>query len=155
MASFSLNVNGKTHQVDVDPDTPLMWVLRDNLGLVGTKYGCGIAQCGTCTVHLNDAPVRSCTLPVSSVGSGEVVTIEGLSENGDHPVQMAWKEADAPQCGYCQPGQIMQAVALLRNTPKPTDEDINNTMSSVLCRCGTYARIRKAIHLAAEKGGNI
>jgi isoquinoline 1-oxidoreductase subunit alpha len=155
MASFKLNVNGRDYEVEVAADTPLLWVLRDNLGLVGTKYACGIGQCGSCVVHLNDAPMRSCMAPVSSVGSNKVITIEGLSENGDHPVQQAWKELDVSQCGYCQPGQIMTAVSLLRSTPKPTDEDIDNTMSSVLCRCGTYKRIRKAIHSAAQKGGKI
>ena len=151
MASFKLNVNGQSYQAEVDADTPLMWVLRDTLGLVGTKYGCGIAQCGSCTVHLNGAAVRSCTLPVSAVGNGKVVTIEGLSEKGDHPVQQAWKEVDVAQCGYCQPGQIMMAAALLESNPNPSDEDINNFMSGVLCRCGTYPRIRQAIRQAAEK----
>ena len=151
MASFKLNVNGQSYQAEVDPDTPLMWVLRDTLGLVGTKYGCGIAQCGSCTVHLNGAAVRSCTLPVSAVGNGKVVTIEGLSEKGDHPVQQAWKEVDVAQCGFCQPGQIMTAAALLESNPNPSDEDINNFMSGVLCRCGTYPRIRRAIRQAAEK----
>ncbi len=155
MATFTLTVNGKSRQVDVEPDTPLLWVLRDTLGLVGTKYACGIAQCGTCTIHLNGSPIRSCTLPVSAVGSSEVVTIEGLSENGDHPVQEAWKEEDVAQCGYCQAGQIMTAVSLLRNNANPSDEEIINTMSGVLCRCGTYLRIKKAIQTAAKKGGKI
>jgi isoquinoline 1-oxidoreductase alpha subunit len=155
MASISLKVNGKTRQVDVDPDTPLLWVLRDHLGLTGTKYACGISVCGVCTVHFNGAPIRACMMPVSAVGGGDIVTIEGLSEIGDHPVQLAWKEVDVPQCGFCQPGQIMMATALLRATPDPSDEDIDNTMSAVLCRCGTYVRIRKAIHLAAKKGGRI
>jgi len=151
MASITLNVNGQQHQIEVEPDTPLLWVLRDELGLVGTKYACGIAQCGSCTVHLNGAAIRSCTLPVSAVGNGKVITIEGLSEKGDHPVQQAWKEIDVAQCGYCQAGQIMTAVALLDTTPDPTDEQINSFMSGVLCRCGTYPRIRKAIHSAAQK----
>ena len=151
MAKYSLQVNGKTHQVDVQPDTPLLWVLRDNLGLVGTKYGCGIAQCGACTVHLNGVAVRSCTLPVSSVGTGKVTTIEGLSENGDHPVQLAWDEVDVPQCGYCQAGQIMTASALLARKSKPTVEEIENAMNGNICRCGTYHRIREAVFLASSK----
>lgn len=154
MAKYQLQVNGKTHEVDVLPDTPLLWVLRDELNLVGTKFGCGMAQCGACTVHLDGAPLRSCSFPVSSLGQGKVTTIEGLSENGDHPVQQAWMEVDVPQCGYCQAGQIMTATALLRNNPNPTDADIDNVMSGHICRCGTYKRIRQAIHLAAEKGGN-
>jgi aerobic-type carbon monoxide dehydrogenase small subunit (CoxS/CutS family) len=153
MAKYSLTVNGKSHSVDVLPDTPLLWVLRDELNLVGTKYGCGIAQCGACTVHLNDTPVRSCSLPVSSIGSKNVVTIEGLSENGDHPVQLAWDEADVPQCGYCQSGQIMTASALLKRNPNPSDKDIDTAMAGHICRCGTYKRIREAIHLAADKKG--
>jgi isoquinoline 1-oxidoreductase subunit alpha len=154
MAKYKLQVNGKSLDVDVLPDTPLLWVLRDELNLVGTKYGCGIAQCGACTVHLEGTAVRSCSLPVSAVGTKKVVTIEGLSENGDHPVQLAWEEADVPQCGYCQAGQIMTTAALLKRNPKPSDKDIDAAMAGHICRCGTYKRIRQAIHIAAEKGGN-
>lgn len=153
MAKFTLNVNGKQHEVDVDPQMPLLWVLRDELQLVGTKYGCGVAQCGACTIHLDDTAIRSCSLPVSAVGQRKVTTIEGISEKGDHPVQLAWREVDVAQCGYCQAGQVMQAVALLKRTPNPTDTDIENGMFNI-CRCGTYTRIRKAVALAAEKGGN-
>ena len=153
MAVISLNVNGKTVSVDVDPATPLLWVLRDHLNLVGTKFGCGIAQCGACTVHLNGNAVRSCSLPVSSVKNNAIVTIEGLSETGDHPLQQAWEELDVSQCGYCQAGQIMSAAALLKRNAKPTDKDIDTAMSGNICRCGTQVRIRKAIHLAAKKGG--
>lgn len=149
MAQFKLNINGTERQVDVDPATPLLWVLRDHLNLVGTKYGCGIAQCGTCTVHLGDVATRSCMLPVSAVGNQKVTTIEGLSENGDHPVQQAWLEEDVPQCGYCQSGQIMSAVALLRSNPNPSDAEIEGAMNGNICRCGTYVRIKKAIKLAA------
>jgi len=149
MAIFNLQINGKKQQVDVDPSTPLLWVLRDHLDLVGTKYGCGIAMCGACTVHLNGNAVRSCQLPVSVVGENEITTIEGLSESADHPVQKAWLEIDVPQCGYCQSGQIMSAVALLKNNPNPTDEDIDAAMSGNICRCGTYTRIKKAIKAAA------
>lgn len=150
MASFTLNINGEQKQVDVDPSTPLLWVLRDHLDLVGTKYGCGIAQCGACTVHLNGNAVRSCSLPVSAVTSKEIVTIEGLSEKGDHPVQKAWLEVDVPQCGYCQAGQIMSAAALLSKNSNPSDEDIDTAMSGNICRCGTYVRIRKAIKSASQ-----
>jgi isoquinoline 1-oxidoreductase subunit alpha len=153
MAQYNLQVNGKKVQVEVSPDTPLLWVLRDTLGMTGTKFGCGIAQCGACTVHLNDNAVRSCSLPVSSVGNNKITTIEGLSEKGDHPVQLAWDEADVPQCGYCQAGQIMSAAALLKRKPKPTDQDIDTAMAGNICRCGTYKRIRTAIHAAAEKKG--
>jgi aerobic-type carbon monoxide dehydrogenase small subunit (CoxS/CutS family) len=153
MATFKLNVNNKTHTVDVDPDTPLLWVLRDTLGLTGTKYGCGIAQCGACTVHLNGNAIRSCSMPVSAATSGKITTIEGLSENGTHPVQLAWDEEDVPQCGYCQAGQIMTAAAFLSRKPNPTDAEIETAMASHICRCGTYTRIKKAIRLAAEKGG--
>ncbi|HLF65935.1 MAG TPA: (2Fe-2S)-binding protein [Saprospiraceae bacterium] len=153
MASINLHVNKKKHTVDVDPDTPLMWVLRDTLGLVGTKYGCGVALCGSCTVHLDGNPVRSCIVPVSAAEGKKVTTIEGLSENGDHPVQQAWMEVDVPQCGYCQAGQIMSAVALLEKNPKPSDDDIDTAMAGNICRCCTYNRIRKAVHLAAEKMG--
>ena len=153
MASYTLTVNSKKYTVDVAPDTPLLWVLRDELNLVGTKFGCGIAQCGACTVLFNDNPMRSCSFPVSAVGANKVTTIEGLSEDGDHPVQQAWDEADVPQCGYCQSGQVMTAVALLKRNPAPTDNDIDKAMTNI-CRCGTYARIRKAVHLAAKKGGH-
>ena len=153
---ITLNVNNKNYNVDVDPETPLLWVLRDTLGLVGTKYGCGIAQCGACTVHLNGQAVRSCVTRVSSVAGRKVVTIEGLSEKGEHPLQKAWIELDVPQCGYCQGGQIMSAAVLLRENKNPTEKDIDNAMAGNICRCGTYLRIRKAIQLAAEiqrKGG--
>jgi len=153
MATFNITVNNKKVTVDVSPDTPLLWVLRDELNLVGTKYGCGIAQCGCCTVLLNDNAVRSCSLPITSVGTNKVTTIEGLSEKGDHPVQAAWEAEDVPQCGYCQAGQIMTAVSLLKRKPHPTDDDINVAMTNI-CRCGTYVRIRKAIHTAAQNGGN-
>jgi len=138
----------------VDPDTPLLWVLRDELKLKGAKFACGIAQCGACTVHMDGDAIRSCVLPVSSVGKSKIITIEGLSENGDHPVQEAWKEEDVPQCGYCQCGQIMTAVALLRKFPDPTDEEIDNFMSGNICRCGTYPRIKMAIRNASTKGGH-
>ena len=150
MANFNLKINGKSQEVDVDPATPILWVLRDNLNLVGTKYGCGIAQCGTCTILLEGVAVRSCQVPVSAVGNQSVTTIEGLSENGDHPVQKAWLEEDVPQCGYCQAGQIMQAVALLKTNPNPSDEAIESVMNGNICRCGTYTRIKKAIKTAAN-----
>jgi len=146
---LKLTVNGTEHLLDVEPDTPLLWVLRDHLNLTGTKYGCGIAACGACTVHLNGQAIRSCVTPVSTVAGQAVVTIEGISEHADHPVQQAWLELDVPQCGYCQSGQIMQAAALLAQTEKPTDADIDAAMSGILCRCGTYQRIRAAIHRAA------
>lgn len=149
MAVFNLNVNGKKHQVDVDPTTPILWVLRDHLDLVGTKYGCGIAQCGSCTIHVGEVAMRSCILPVSQVGSQSITTIEGLSENGDHPVQKAWIEHDVAQCGYCQAGQIMNAAALLKANPNPGDEEIEGAMSGNICRCGTYVRIKQAIKTAA------
>ncbi len=149
MATYNLSVNGQTLEVDVDPSTPLLWVLRDHLHLVGTKYGCGIAQCGACTVHVNGSAIRSCSLPIDGVGDKEITTIEGLSEHGDHPVQRAWLEVDVPQCGYCQAGQIMSAAALLKNTPRPTDKQIDDAMNGNLCRCATYSKIRKAIHKAA------
>lgn len=149
MAKFSLTINNELHEVEVDPATPLLWVLRDHLNLVGTKYGCGIAQCGACTVHLGEVATRSCMLPVSAIGNQKVTTIEGLSENGDHPVQKAWLEVDVPQCGYCQAGQIMSAVALLKSNPNPSDEEIEGAMNGNICRCGTYVRIKKAIKLAA------
>lgn len=141
-------------QVDVDPSTPMLWVLREHLSLVGTKYGCGIAQCGACTIHLNGTAVRSCQLPVSSVGEQEITTIEGLSGNGDHPVQKAWLEVDVPQCGYCQAGQIMNAAALLKSNPNPSDAEIDSAMNGNICRCGTYVRIKKAIKIAAETAGS-
>lgn len=149
MALFNLIVNGENVEVDVAPDTPMLWVLRDHLKLVGTKYGCGIAQCGACTVHLNGTAVRSCSLPVSSVGSQAITTIEGLSEDGTHPLQEAWIEHDVPQCGYCQAGQIMNAASLLAQNPSPTDEEIESGMSGNICRCGTYVRIRAAIKTAS------
>lgn len=154
MPKYNFTVNNRQVSVEADADTPLLWVLRDQLNLVGTKYGCGVAQCGACTIHYNGSPVRSCQLPVSAVGTGKVVTIEGLSEKGDHPVQQAWVEMDVAQCGYCQSGQIMAAVALLKNNPKPSDEEIDSTITNI-CRCGTNVRIRKAIHLAASKGGKL
>ena len=150
MAQFQLNVNGKTHEVNVDPTTPILWLLRDHLKLVGTKYGCGIAQCGACTIHLNGIAVRSCQLPVSSVGNNPLTTIEGLSEKGDHPVQKAWLEHDVPQCGYCQAGQIMSASALLEANANPSDEEIESAMNGNICRCGTYTRIKAAIKTAAN-----
>jgi isoquinoline 1-oxidoreductase subunit alpha len=151
MAQYNLKINGQTYKADVEPDTPLLWVLRDNLGLVGTKYGCGIAQCGACTVHLNGAATRSCVLPVSAVGSSSVTTIEGLSEKGDHPVQQAWDEVDVPQCGYCQVGQIMTAAAFLKQNPKPSEAEIEAAMNGNICRCGTYHRIREAVKVASTK----
>ena len=147
---LTLNINKKSYTVDVDPDMPLLWVLRDTLGLVGTKYGCGMAQCGACAVHLNGEAVRSCVTKVSRAIGQQVVTIEGLSEAGDHPLQKAWIELDVPQCGYCQSGQIMSAAVLLRESSNPTDQDIDAAMAGNICRCGTYLRIRSAIHLAAE-----
>ncbi len=150
---LKLNVNGKDLETDADPQTPLLWVLRDSLGLTGTKYGCGMALCGACTVHIDGQPTRSCVTPVSTVGTRKVTTIEGLSPDRSHPVQQAWIELDVPQCGYCQSGQIMSAVALLAQNPKPTDEDINAAMAGNICRCGTYQRIRAAIHRAAELSG--
>jgi isoquinoline 1-oxidoreductase alpha subunit len=151
MAIYTLNINGKSHEVNVEPDTPLLWVLRDYLGLVGTKYGCGIAQCGACTVHVNGQAMRSCVFPVSGVRTSKVTTIEGLSENGEHPVQQAWDEVDVAQCGYCQAGQIMTAAALLQRNPNPTTEEIDATMTGNICRCGTYHRIREAVTVAAAK----
>lgn len=148
--TFKLSINGQTYAVDAAPDTPLLWVLRDHLNLVGTKYGCGVGMCGACTIHLNGQAVRSCQLPVSAVAGQKIVTIEGLAENASHPLQRAWVELDVPQCGYCQAGQIMSAVALLANNPKPTDSDIDGAMTGNLCRCATYIRIRAGIHRAAE-----
>ena len=149
---IKLSVNGQMVEVDVEPDTPLLWVLRDTIGLTGTKYGCGMLLCGACTVHLDGEPIRSCVTPISAVGQQKVTTIEGLSKDRSHPVQKAWIELDVPQCGYCQSGQIMSAVALLAKTPKPTDADIDAAMAGNLCRCGTYQRIRAAIHRAAGSG---
>ncbi|HWP37590.1 MAG TPA: (2Fe-2S)-binding protein [Gemmatimonadales bacterium] len=147
--TVTFNVNGKSTTVDVPPEMPLLWVLRDVLDLKGTKYACGIAECGACTVHVNGEPTRSCILPISSVQGAAVTTIEGLSPDGSHPLQRAWEELDVPQCGYCQAGQIMSAAALLAKTPKPTDADIDAAMNGNLCRCATYLRIRRAIHRAA------
>src|SRR5438477_9407721 len=152
--AFKLNVNGQSATVDAPPDMPLLWVLRDLLNLHGTKYGCGIAQCGACTVHLAGKPVRSCQTPISTVGNQPVLTIEGLSADGTHPVQQAWQEIDVPQCGYCQAGQMMSAAALLSKTPKPSDQDIDAAMNGNICRCGTYIRIRQAIHKAATLAAN-
>ena len=151
MAIYNLNVNGKEYRAEVAADTPLLWVLRDHLGLVGTKYGCGIAECGACTVLVDNNAVRSCTFVVSRVKSSKVTTIEGLSANGDHPLQQAWDEVDVPQCGYCQAGQIMTAAALLKRNSKPTDQQIEDAMHEVLCRCGTYHRIREAVKSASTK----
>lgn len=151
MAKYSLNINGKSRQVDADPSTPMLWVLRDHLDLPGTKYGCGIAQCGACTVHLDGTAVRSCQLPVSVVGKQKITTIEGLSEKGDHPVQKAWLEHDVAQCGYCQAGQMMSAASLLKTNANPSDDDIEAAMSGNICRCGTYLRIRDAIKSAAKQ----
>ena len=152
---MKLDINGAVHEVDASGDMPLLWVLRDLLQLSGTKYGCGMAQCGACTVHLDGDPVRACVTPVSSVGARKVTTIEGLSPDGSHPVQRAWAEADVVQCGYCQSGQIMTAVALLQKKPHPTDSDIDAALSGNICRCGTYVRVREAIHLASrlQRGG--
>lgn len=151
MATYNLTVNGKSHEVQVDPDTPLLWVLRDELKLYGTKYGCGIAQCGACTIHVDGMPIRSCCFPIENLEGKNIITIEGLSTNGDHPVQLAWKEIDVPQCGYCQTGQIMTASALLDRKPNPSDTDIDRAMKGNLCRCGTYPRIRKAIKEASKQ----
>lgn len=152
MADYSITLNGELRQLkDLEPDTPLLWVLRDHLNLVGTKFGCGIAQCGACTVHINGRPVRSCTIPVSAAGGATIKTIEGLADDGKlHPLQQAWIDLDVPQCGYCQAGQIMSAAALLDDNPDPTDADIDTAMAGNLCRCQTYGRIRAAIHKAAD-----
>jgi isoquinoline 1-oxidoreductase alpha subunit len=147
---ISLNVNQKTYLIDVDPNMPLLWAIRDVIGLTGTKYGCGVAQCGACVVHLNGDAVRSCVTSVRRAAGQKVMTIEGLSANNDHPLQQAWQEVQVPQCGYCHSGQLMSAAVLLRENPNPTDEDIDVAMAGNICRCGTYLRIRKAIHLAAE-----
>ncbi|MCF3648713.1 (2Fe-2S)-binding protein [Synoicihabitans lomoniglobus] len=151
MSNYTLKVNGQNLTVDAAPDTPLLWVLRDHLNLVGTKYGCGMGLCGACTVHLNGEAVRSCQLPVSTIGARGITTIEGLDPDGVSAVKEAWNEVDVPQCGYCQSGQIMSAAALLTSNPEPTDSDIDSAMVGNICRCGTYVRIRQAIHLAAEK----
>ena len=151
MPEYTLNINGKNTTFTADEDTPLLWVLRDELNLVGTKFGCGIAQCGACTVHLDGYAVRSCSLPVSALSEGKITTIEGLSENGDHPVQEAWKTMDVPQCGYCQSGQIMTASAFLEQNKNPTEEEIRQAMHGNICRCASYNRIEKAVKLASKK----
>jgi len=153
MSTVALKINGKSHTVDVTADTPLLWALRDKLNLTGTKYSCGIGVCGTCTVLVNGMPMRSCVMPAATMAGAEITTIEGLDPSGNHPVQKAWNDEDVTQCGYCQPGQILTASALLERNPNPSDEDINVAMSGVLCRCGTYPRIRKAIKRAAREGG--
>jgi isoquinoline 1-oxidoreductase alpha subunit len=150
MAQFNLRVNGQKKTVDVDPATPLLWVLRDHLDLLGTKYGCGVAACGACTVHIDGVATRSCVLPIASIADKKITTIEGLSDDGDHPVQKAWLEHDVPQCGYCQSGQIMSAVSLLKKNGNPTDEEIEDAMNGNICRCGTYVRIKAAIKTAAK-----
>lgn len=150
MAVYNLHLNNAKVEIDVDPSTPLLWVLRDQLNLVGTKYGCGIAQCGACTVHIDGTAIRSCSLPISAIGEKKITTIEGLSDHGDHVVQKAWLDHDVPQCGYCQAGQIMSAAALLKNNPSPSDTDIDAAMSGNICRCGTYTRIKSAIKTAAK-----
>lgn len=154
MATFNLKVNKKTVEVNVDPATPVLWVLRDHLNLVGTKYGCGVGSCGACTIHLNGRALRSCQLPVSAVGTQDITTIEGLSESGEHPVQKAWLELDVAQCGYCQTGQIMSAASLLKTKPNPTDEEIETAMTGNICRCGTYIRIKEAVKVAAKSSTN-
>ena len=153
MATYQLNINGKSHSVDVSEDTPLLWVLRDHLDLVGTKFGCGIAQCGACTVHLDGNAIRSCSTTLAQVEGKSITTIEGLSEDGSHPLQEAWKEVDVPQCGYCQAGQIMTAAAFLKDNPAPSEDDIKNAMHGNICRCASYNRIYKAVEMAAEKMG--
>lgn len=150
MAQFTIKINGKKQQVDVSPDTPMLWVIRDHFKLLGTKFGCGIAQCGACTIHLDGTATRSCVLPISAIGDQSVTTIEGLSQHGDHPVQKAWIEHDVPQCGYCQTGQIMSAAALLDGKPNPSESEIDNAMNGNICRCGTYVRIKAAIKTAAK-----
>ncbi len=149
--TIEFTLNGQAARLDIEPDTPLLWVLRDELAMNGTKFGCGMGLCGACTVHLDGTPVRSCSMPISAIAGRSITTIEGLSANGDHPLQQAWVAENAPQCGYCQSGQIMSAAALLANTPNPTDDDINAAMSGNICRCGTYPRIRKAIKRAAAQ----
>jgi aerobic-type carbon monoxide dehydrogenase small subunit (CoxS/CutS family) len=150
MKTFSISINGKTHEVNADPSTPMLWILRDHLDMTGTKFGCGIAQCGACTVHLDGVAVRSCQLPIAAINDQEVTTIEGLSENGDHPVQQAWLEHDVPQCGYCQAGQIMTAAALLKQNPNPNDQEIENAMHGNICRCGTYTPKKAAVKTASN-----
>jgi isoquinoline 1-oxidoreductase alpha subunit len=154
MSKYTLHINGKPRAVEVEPDTPLLWALRDALGLVGTKYGCGVGQCGACTVHIDGAAARSCLTPVSTVGNKKITTIEGLDPHATHPLQQAWQELDVPQCGYCQAGQIMTAATLLKQHPKPTDEQIDSAMAGNLCRCATYTRIRAGIHRAADIAAN-
>ncbi len=151
MPVYSLNINGKIQKVDADSDTPLLWVLRDNLRLLGTKFGCGVGSCGACTIHLNGNATRACLMTVSSIGTGKITTIEGLSEKGDHPLQLAWDEVDVPQCGYCQAGQIMTAAAFLKKNPKPTLEQVETAMNGNLCRCAAYHRIREAVLAASQK----
>ena len=153
MSSYFIDVNGQPYEVNASPDTPLLWVLRDTLGLTGTKYACGIGQCGACTVHLDGRAVRSCSTSIQEVSGQRITTIEGLSANGDHPLQLAWLEGQVPQCGYCQPGQIMQAAALLKRNPQPTQDEVIQAMSGVLCRCGTYQRILGAVQRVVEAGG--
>lgn len=156
MALFTLDINNVKHELEVSEGTSLLWVLREHLGLTGTKYSCGIAQCGACTIHVDNTPVRACVLKVDNISEAQkIITIEGLSDNGDHPLQKAWVEAQAPQCGYCQTGQIMQAAALLEANPSPTREEIKSYMNGILCRCGTYLRVIKAIELAAQKESSI
>ncbi|MDH5475810.1 MAG: (2Fe-2S)-binding protein [Cyclobacteriaceae bacterium] len=152
MAQFTININGASHQIDVAADTPMLWVLRDHIKLVGTKYGCGIGECGACTIHVDGVATRACSLPISVVGDSKITTIEGLSENNDHPVQKAWIEHDVPQCGYCQSGQIMNAAALLEQNPSPSDTEIDTAMNGNICRCGTYTRVKKAIKTASSQG---
>ena len=154
MSAVTLQINGQSHTIDVSPDMPLLWALRDKLDLVGTKYSCGIGICGSCTVLINGTPMRSCTIPAASMAGASITTIEGLDPEGAHPVQVAWNEEDVPQCGYCQAGQVLTAAALLERNPNPTDEDIDAAMAGVLCRCGTYPRIRRAIKRAAGEGGD-
>jgi aerobic-type carbon monoxide dehydrogenase small subunit (CoxS/CutS family) len=154
MEPFKLTINGEEREVLANEDTPLLWVIRDDLGLTGTKYSCGKGLCGSCTVHADGEAIRSCNTPISSVQGKIITTIEGLSPEGDHPLQLAWLDVDVSQCGYCQPGQIMTAAALLEQNPNPSDEDINSALKGILCRCGTYLRIRKAIHMAASGGGS-
>lgn len=150
MAQYTIKINQKTHQIDVASDTPVLWVLRDHIKLLGTKFGCGIGQCGACTIHLDGVATRSCLIPISAIGDRSVTTIEGLSEKVDHPIQKAWLEHDVPQCGYCQAGQMMNAASLLNQNPKPSDEEIDTAMNGNICRCGTYVRIKKAIKTASN-----